>query len=106
MNPGISSPRQRSRVPEAATNSKGSPTKIPRRRFLFATAGLSLAWPQFGLAAGADKSPNRSPVVDTHVHCFACKDDVRFPYHRRAPYRPDVPTTPQHLLQCMDEAGV
>ena len=45
-------------------------------------------------------------VVDTHVHCFAGKDNARFPYHPRAPYRPDAPATPQHLLQCMDEAGV
>jgi predicted TIM-barrel fold metal-dependent hydrolase len=104
MNSGRCSP---CRVWETeATNPIVSPTRIPRRRFLFATAGLSLALPQLGLAADPDKSPSRSPIVDTHVHCFAGKGDARFPYHPRAPYRPDAPATPQHLLQCMDEAGV
>src|SRR6266550_4032213 len=98
---------QRSQVADAeATSPMVSPTKIPRRRFLLAAAGLTVALPQAGFAADADKSPNRSPVVDTHVHCFAGKDDVRFPYHPRAPYRPQAPATPQHLLRCMDEAGV
>ena len=107
MNSSISGLFQRSQVADAeATGPMVSPAKIPRRRFIFATAGLSLALPQAGFAAGADKSPKRSPVVDTHVHCFAGKDNARFPYHPRAPYRPDAPATPQHLLQCMDEAGV
>ena len=83
-----------------------SPTKIDRRRFLVATTGLSLFLPQVDFAAATAKSPNRSPVVDTHIHCFAGKDDARFPYHPRAPYRPDAAATPQHLLQCMDAAGV
>src|SRR5262249_7700049 len=48
----------------------------------------------------------RTPVVDTHLHCFAGKDDARFPYHARAPYRPEAAATPQHLLKCMDGAGV
>jgi predicted TIM-barrel fold metal-dependent hydrolase len=46
------------------------------------------------------------PVVDTHLHCFAGKDDARFPYHPRAPYRPEAAATPQHLLKCMAGAGV
>ena len=107
MNSSFSRSCHHSQVAEAETPSPMlSPTKIGRRRFLFATAGLSLAWPQIGFAVGADKAPIRAPVVDTHVHCFAGKDDARFPYHRRAPYRPDAPATPQRLLQCMDEAGV
>src|SRR5262245_52741786 len=107
MNSSSSSPCQPLPVTEAkATSGMRWPTKIDRRRFLFATAGLSLALPQAGFAAGADKAANRPPVVDTHVHCFAGKDDARFPYHPRAPYRPDAPATPQHLLQCMNEAGV
>ena len=107
MNSDISSPSPRSQIEEAeAASAMLLPTKIGRRRFLFATAGLSLALPQIGLAAGGEKLPNRAPVVDTHVHCFAGKDNARFPYHSRAPYRPDAPATPQHLLQCMDEAGV
>lgn len=44
-------------------------------------------------------------LVDTHLHCFAGQD-ARFPYHPRGPYQPDQPATPQHLLQCMDGAGV
>ena len=44
--------------------------------------------------------------VDTHLHCFAGSDDPRFPYHNRAPYRPVESATPEHLLRCMDEAGV
>src|SRR5437899_3095697 len=107
MNSSISSPCHRSRVAEAeAASAMLSPAKIGRRRFLFATAGLSVALPQVGFAAGAAKAPNRASLVDTHVHCFAGKDDARFPYHGRAPYRPDAPATPQRLLQCMDEAGV
>ena len=107
MNSSISRPCQRSRVAEAeATSTPSSPTKIGRRRFLLATAGLSLAWTRANFAADANKSPNRPPVVDAHVHCFAGKDNARFPYHPRAPYRPDAPATPQYLLQCMDEAGV
>jgi predicted TIM-barrel fold metal-dependent hydrolase len=66
-----------------------------RREFLLAAAAAPLA-----LAAAP-----RVPVVDTHLHCFAGKDDARFPYHARAPYRPDA-ATPQHLLHCMDGAGV
>jgi predicted TIM-barrel fold metal-dependent hydrolase len=46
------------------------------------------------------------PLVDTHLHCFAGSKDARFPYHERAPYRPDVAATPEHLLKCMDGAGV
>jgi predicted TIM-barrel fold metal-dependent hydrolase len=45
-------------------------------------------------------------VVDTHLHCFAGKDDARFPYHERAPYKPDAAATPEQLLRCMDGAGV
>jgi predicted TIM-barrel fold metal-dependent hydrolase len=45
-------------------------------------------------------------VIDTHLHCFAGKDDPRFPYHPRGSYQPDAPATPEHLLRCMDEAGV
>jgi predicted TIM-barrel fold metal-dependent hydrolase len=45
-------------------------------------------------------------VVDAHLHCFAGKDAPRFPYHAKAPYRPEMAATPQHLLRCMDAAGV
>ncbi len=45
-------------------------------------------------------------VVDTHLHCFAGKDDPKFPYHKDGPYHPVDPATPEHLLKCMAEAGV
>ena len=54
-------------------------------------------------ATAADES--ESVVVDTHLHCFGGQDQ-RFPYHARAPYRPGTQATPQHLLKCMDDAGV
>jgi predicted TIM-barrel fold metal-dependent hydrolase len=49
---------------------------------------------------------NRVLRVDAHLHCFAGPDDKRFPYHERGPYKPDAPATPEHLLECMSQAGV
>jgi predicted TIM-barrel fold metal-dependent hydrolase len=54
----------------------------------------------------AAEQPKSKRLVDTHLHCFAGADDKRFPYHERAPYRPQEAATPEHLLQCMDGAGV
>lgn len=74
-----------------------------RRAFL----GTAAAVPAVGLASrltGADAP--RPPVVDTHLHCFAGKDDPRFPYHTGGPYQPVEAATPQHLLKCMADAGV
>ena len=45
-------------------------------------------------------------VVDTHLHCFAGAKDPRFPYHVRAPYRPESAAPPEQLLKCMEGAGV
>jgi predicted TIM-barrel fold metal-dependent hydrolase len=73
-----------------------------RRRFLQATTALPLMTGR--LRAGADD--RHIPVVDTHLHCFAGKDDPRFPYHPDGPYQPAEPATPEHLLECMKEAGV
>jgi len=56
--------------------------------------------------AAAGEVQRRVPRVDTHLHCFAGKEDPRFPYHARGPYQPDVPATSEHLLKCMDGAGV
>lgn len=75
---------------------------ISRRAFVAGTAVGCLG----GAAALAAGGSEKTPVVDTHLHCFAGKDDPRFPYHERAPYRPDEPATPEHLLECMDGAGV
>jgi predicted TIM-barrel fold metal-dependent hydrolase len=59
-----------------------------------------------GCAATLAAAGKRVPVVDTHIHCFAGKDDRRFPYHKDAPYRPAVPATPQDLLRAMTAAEV
>ena len=77
---------------------------LSRRQFLEA-ASVSVAAAVAG-AHGVAEARSRVPVVDTHLHCFAGKDDQRFPYHARAPYRPEKPATPDHLLKCMDGAGV
>jgi predicted TIM-barrel fold metal-dependent hydrolase len=76
-------------------------TPYSRRQFLQAAA-LAAAAARPG-AARANAAP---PVVDTHLHCFAGANDPRFPYHPRAPYRPAQAATPEHLLKCMDGAGV
>jgi predicted TIM-barrel fold metal-dependent hydrolase len=54
----------------------------------------------------AEAADRRAPVIDTHLHCFAGKDDPRFPYHADGPYQPAEPATPERLLRCMAEAGV
>ncbi len=74
---------------------------LNRRTFNLAAATASLTATTKVLAA--DERPVR---VDSHLHCFAGNDDPRFPYHPRAPYRPDEAATPEHLLRCMDGAGV
>lgn len=78
--------------------------QLSRRRVLqwSAAAGIASAAAQ---PAVAEESP-RTPRVDSHLHCFAGKDDRRFPYHERAPYMPDKAATPEHLLACMKQAGV
>ncbi len=55
-----------------------------------------------GLAA----ANRRSTVVDSHLHCFAGRNDSRFPYHPAGPYQPKAAATPEHLLQCMADGGV
>jgi predicted TIM-barrel fold metal-dependent hydrolase len=54
----------------------------------------------------ADTADRRAPVIDSHLHCFAGKDDPHFPYHPQGPYQPEKPTTPEHLLRCMAEGRV
>lgn len=67
---------------------------IPTRRAVLAAA--------IGTAAGSALAAERPrvPVVDTHLHCFAGRDDAKFPYHKDAPYTPDA-ATPELLLKCM-----
>jgi predicted TIM-barrel fold metal-dependent hydrolase len=76
-----------------------------RRRFIAAVAAV----PAVAILEhlGQARRPlDRAPVVDTHLHCFAGKDDARFPYHKDAPYKPDDSASPEHLLACMKDAGV
>jgi predicted TIM-barrel fold metal-dependent hydrolase len=78
--------------------------KKPNRREFINQLGIgaaALALPRF--AHGAPIVPI---VIDTHLHCFAGEGDARFPYHTQAPYRPPQAATPEHLLKCMDGAGV
>jgi predicted TIM-barrel fold metal-dependent hydrolase len=73
---------------------------MPTRREFLAAA------PVLAFAPRAVAAEERAPVVDTHLHCFAGKDDARFSYHKDAPYKPDDAATPEHLLACMKDAGV
>lgn len=88
-----------------------SSATVSRRQVLSSvSAGLSAM--TFGSAAGVLSAAQVSGsevasgvVVDTHLHCFA-GDDPKFPYHADAPYRPANAASPEHLLKCMDGAGV
>jgi predicted TIM-barrel fold metal-dependent hydrolase len=73
-----------------------------RRNFIQWVGATSIVatTPRLGCALAGD-----NPLVDTHLHCFA-GEDGKFPYHERAPYRPPQSATPQHLIKCMDGAGV
>ncbi len=75
-----------------------------RRSFLGQAAAASLAG-MAPTAASAQGQP-RVPVIDTHLHCFAGRNDKRFPYHERAPYRPEEVASPEQLLRLMEDAGV
>lgn len=74
-----------------------------RRSFVGVTLGTA-AMAASGRLLAADSAA--TVRVDTHLHCFAGKDDSRFPYHPRGPYAPDAAATPEQLLKCMDDAGV
>ena len=76
---------------------------IDRRDFLKATT-VAVAVAGLNSASASDAKPAR--VVDTNLHCFAGIDNKRFPYHPRGPYQPKAAATPEHLLACMDGAGV
>jgi predicted TIM-barrel fold metal-dependent hydrolase len=82
----------------------------PSRRDFVKAAALAGGWSAAARACGAegDDSPRekKSPLVDTHLHCFAGKDDKRFPYHPRGPYQPPEAATPEHLLACMRDGGI
>ncbi len=74
---------------------------VQRRQFLqTAAVSLMMGHPR------AEAADRRAPVIDTHLHCFAGKDDPRFPYHPGGPYQPAEPARPEDLLRCMAEGGV
>lgn len=79
------------------------PHLIARREFLRDTA-LAVAAASMSTTVRAAES--KPPVIDTHLHCFAGKDDARFPYHKDGPYQPAKAATPEFLLKCMDGAGI
>jgi predicted TIM-barrel fold metal-dependent hydrolase len=76
--------------------------KISRRDLLVSLAATAALVSTRTLTAAVSDPPR----IDTHVHCFAGRSDKQFPYHARAPYQPDDLAMPEHLLTCMDEAGV
>jgi predicted TIM-barrel fold metal-dependent hydrolase len=84
--------------------------KPSRREFVAAATGALAGGPALltsGCSAPQVARPkNASPVVDSHVHCFAGFDDPRYPYHPDGPYRPETAARPDQLLRCMDGAGV
>lgn len=75
-----------------------------RRQFAIAAAAAPLAAQLGGKMSRADEK--KPTLVDTHLHCFAGAKDPRFPYHERAPYKPEDVASPEHLLKCMDGAGI
>jgi predicted TIM-barrel fold metal-dependent hydrolase len=78
----------------------------PSRRTFLQASVLSPFALAGALPDAAQAAVKHVRVVDAHLHCFAGKDDKRFPYHAKAPYQPEAAATPQHLLKCMDGAGV
>jgi predicted TIM-barrel fold metal-dependent hydrolase len=77
-----------------------------RRTFLKTTAATVIG---SSLVTGVTRTwadSGKSPIIDTHVHCFAGKMNAKFPYHAQAPYRPDDEASPENLLAAMDAAGI
>lgn len=81
------------------------PLSTTRRAFLRTAAATPFALAGSVRPGDGGQAP-AVPVVDAHLHCFAGTRDKRFPYHARAPYRPEPAASPEHLLRCMDGAGV
>src|SRR4051794_20351895 len=79
------------------------PTTSTRRELLRTALATGLIPLAARIGFAADKP---APIVDTHIHCFAGKDNQKFRYHPNGPYKPAAPATPEHLLKCMDGAGV
>ncbi|MEE2685568.1 MAG: amidohydrolase family protein [Planctomycetota bacterium] len=69
-------------------------------------AGISLVTASHLAGSAFSRDLADTAIVDTHLHCFSGNTDPRFPYHPRAPYRPEEAATPQWLLKCMRRASV
>src|SRR5215208_742117 len=78
-------------------------SRASRRQFLQASSAALAAAVAAPLVLAAKILP---PLVDCHVHCFAGKNDPRFPYHAKGPYQPEEAATPEDLLKAMDLAGI
>jgi len=78
--------------------------RLSRRHLIQSAIGIS-ATSVLATAASAFPDESSVPVVDTHLHCFGGANS-KFPYHAKAPYRPEAAATPEHLLTCMKDAGV
>ncbi|HSI75542.1 MAG TPA: amidohydrolase family protein [Lunatimonas sp.] len=102
--------RKNSEVVYSATH--GNPTKPPKwmngidRRECLGILGSSIASLAFISSVGEVGASKEPPIVDAHLHCFDGPDSQAFPYHPRGPYEPAYAATPEHLLKCMDGAGV
>jgi predicted TIM-barrel fold metal-dependent hydrolase len=75
---------------------------LTRRKLLQSIVAASLA---SATSHALAQSP-RPLRIDSHLHCFAGPGDPRFPYHDRGPYKPEKAATPEHLLDCMQQARV
>ncbi len=80
--------------------------EIVARREALKAGGAAAVCAIVGSGSKVGAEGVRVPRVDSHLHCFAGTADARFPYHERAPYRPEAAATPEHLLRCMVEGGV
>jgi predicted TIM-barrel fold metal-dependent hydrolase len=82
-----------------------------RRTFIkkatLGTLGAGSAFlPSILQSAPLETSAPKTPIIDMHLHCYAGVSDSRFPYHKNAPSRPEEVASPEHLLVCMNGAGV
>ncbi len=80
--------------------------QITRREFVSAATIAAASALALKNSIAAEPRGVKVPKIDTHLHCFAGTDSEKFPYHAKAPYRPTALATPEHLLSCMDAAGV
>jgi hypothetical protein len=71
-------------------------TAVQRRQFL-----QTAAMPLLTGHLRADNADRGTPVIDTHLHCFAGKNDPPLPLPPKGTHQTVEPATPKHLLRCM-----